>query len=745
MSEQAGAGERSISIRVDLTGADEVARPAVTAYAFGPDGRFVGSADVSDGAGTILLEPRVAAEGVRVYVGPPTSGGAPPQVDTLRELGSVMTSYTGEAFEAVLDPATWKLWLLCDCLVRGRVVKSVTQPDGTVVDRPVCKSRVHIYQVRPWWWILRRIPDRDLLRLKDVILHHLQEATPLPHLPSPPDPAPDVLVGSGDIRTTSFVTRSTFIPRTQTPVAESAQLTTQTTSAPSAIDVSSLSSITEPVELRRYFVDLLPAIQWWLCWWDWLEPWFFYSLTEIAVVDTDDDGYFSTTIYYPCWSETPNLYFKVEQGVGGVWNWVYQPPVRCNTWWEYQCGTLVTLEVTDPSARTCEQGVPVNPPEGIGDWVMPVGIGGLMIRGYGGTDDPTQFGWVRTDGLQEDGLETASPPDPTYGIPFGASLSIRLGYEVTIPDTSVTYYRLSWRERGTGDPWHHLTSPVFRYYEKHLPGHLLPSFPVAQMGPFTEGGNADLFSFRPHNPPGPSPTDPPGTTTNWPAENYFGDIWHGFLDTVTEIPRPPGATGSFGEYEVGLELFDSSGNPVALPSAAVSIIFPDHVDSDGTIEPRLASGADFDGAGTCVFPLRIDNRMCEASIGAPTAGGLYADQCGMLHHGEGQPVGMTFHAWRPGGYANFSFSVVRGLGYGTSASTSGEVIASSRPSGDPSAPWSGSGAGDFSDSFPPADLLGTCPQAAFAANLYVAAKVTNGFGRFTNYDASATIAFALVE
>ena len=42
-------------------------------------------------------------------------------------------------------------------------------------------------------------------------------------------------------------------------------------------------------------------------------------------------------------------------------------------------------------------------------------------------------------------------------------------------------------------------------------------------------------------------------------------------------------------------------------------------------------------------------------------------------------------------------------------------------------------------------LLGTCVQAAFAVNLYTRAEITNGYGLQTQYDRSATIAFALLH
>jgi len=42
-----------------------------------------------------------------------------------------------------------------------------------------------------------------------------------------------------------------------------------------------------------------------------------------------------------------------------------------------------------------------------------------------------------------------------------------------------------------------------------------------------------------------------------------------------------------------------------------------------------------------------------------------------------------------------------------------------------------------------AKLLGPCTVAGFAESIYVAATIQNGWGRQSQYDASATIAFVL--
>ena len=717
-------------------------RPAVAAYAYRLDGRYIGSADVSGGRASIELPARVAPEQARVYVGPPT-GEATPRRESLRAKGVVQARFVDGAHRVAVDPAVWTNWLLCRCLVQGRVVKRVTQPDGTTIDLPVCHTRVHIYDVDRWWWILLRLPDPLVLRIRDDLVAILQGK--IPPVPNPPDPGPFERLAATPamVEMAGAGTAATSAVRDldHGPSVRAAAVAPPATAARldlGPIETAALVRAVDATELRRQLVDLGPKIWWFLCGWPWLEPFYRYSLDELTAVETDDDGYFSTTITYPCFGDHPDLYFQVEQERNGVWNWVYRPWVRCNTWWDYACGTFVTLQVTDPTARTCEQGVPVEPPPGVGTWVMPLAIGGLFVRGHGGTDAPDS-GWVRTDGLAEDGLPAS---DPWHGTPFGTSLAIRLGYEVDIPTAGITYYRLSWRKAGGGG-WNPLSQTVVRYYEKHVPGHLFPSFPAAQMGPFSVGGQGSLFKFRPHLPPPPGAGDPAGTTTNWPAESFFGDIYHGFLDTVGEIPAPLGESASHGDFELGLELFTSAGAPVAF-GAAVEAIFPDHIDADGTIEARLAVPVDFDGM-VCVFPMKVDNRPCVAGIGAPTTGGNTADDCGMLHHGAGIPVGMDFTAWREGGFATFGFGVTRGLGFATLASTSGRVTDTTTASGDALEPWIGSGTGHFVDSFPPLDLLGDCDQAAFAVNLNVYAKVTNGFGRPTDYDRGATIAFALVE
>jgi hypothetical protein len=76
-------------------------------------------------------------------------------------------------------------WPFCFCWVRGRVVR---QSDN----RAVCNARVHICEVDRIPWLITRLPDLELLRLRDDLLEIIRN----PPIPKPrpiPDPDPGPL------------------------------------------------------------------------------------------------------------------------------------------------------------------------------------------------------------------------------------------------------------------------------------------------------------------------------------------------------------------------------------------------------------------------------------------------------------------------------------------------------------------------------------------------------------------------
>jgi hypothetical protein len=139
--------------------------------------------------------------------------------------------------------------------------------------------------------------------------------------------------------------------------------------------------------------------------------------------------------------------------------------------------------------------------------------------------------------------------------------------------------------------------------------------------------------------------------------------------------------------------------------------------------------------------VRIDNAHCQADIQDAniTIGGVteYSGRCGFLHYTDvNQQVHISFIAVQPRNFATFNFSVVKGNGTeNPGISESGYVNSSVGI-------YTLAG-GVYADDVNVSQLLGTCPQAAFAENLYVASLATDGTRRLHEYDAQDTNAFAL--
>ncbi len=143
-----------------------------------------------------------------------------------------------------------------------------------------------------------------------------------------------------------------------------------------------------------------------------------------------------------------------------------------------------------------------------------------------------------------------------------------------------------------------------------------------------------------------------------------------------------------------------------------------------------------DGAGnpiTSTTPITIcvNNQACIATLTAPLVGGSPADACGVLHYGTNKTavVSIGFTASQPANFATFSFSMVRGVtpvALPASPPTSGPVSTAVSP---------------ITDTV--GTLLGACPTAGFAVELYVAATINNGWSRQSQYDAEALLGFVL--
>lgn len=340
-----------------------------------------------------------------------------------------------------------------------------------------------------------------------------------------------------------------------------------------------------------------------------------------------------------------------------------------------------------------------------GVWVMPYGVGGTplnKIKSTGLTDYTDGSGLVMNNA------------------PFGGYLGFRHGYENSLPNAAIKYYR--WLYRRGGGPWQEFTEPVSVHYVRQLGPTV--TFPVYPLGPKTVAGKS-LYEFRPHTPP----PDPPAATS-WPTTDYFGDIYSGFLNSPLLQE---------GQYDIRLEVYGPTGMQVMPGAGSFNFILPLNVLPDGTTTTKPAGTAVV--AGGCEFALYIDNQSCSASIDAPKIGTTaVVDACGFLlyQNKATDQVKIGFQAAHPSGFGVFGFTIIRGTA--TANSASGEVTAAA------AGLYAGNGAGVFSHLFGVVALLGaSCPtKAAFSENLHVYAKATTGWGhRIAGYDADSVRAFAL--
>jgi hypothetical protein len=151
-----------------------------------------------------------------------------------------------------------------------------------------------------------------------------------------------------------------------------------------------------------------------------------------------------------------------------------------------------------------------------------------------------------------------------------------------------------------------------------------------------------------------------------------------------------------------------------------------------TITVEFVNGAGLLVETSTPLVIRVDNNACTATLSVPTLHGTGATpDCGVLQYGtkNADPVTMAFTASHPNNFATFSFSLIKGVNsvaLPASPPTSGPVSSAVSP-------------------FTAAnqDLLGKCTVAGFAEYLYVAATATNGWGRQSQLDASAAVAFVL--
>lgn len=738
-------------------------------YAFSREGELLASAPVRDGAAQLTL-PDAQAKFARLMIaplrpnGPPEKSITPDELDRQRAYQPVWT-FDPRQREYELLPIPewyWKWWFWCSCRVRGRVVRPLSI-DGVLHDMPVCNARVHICEVDRLWWLIPRLPDPIIIRIRDEILKQIEwPPRPIP-IPDPPpfefdprviDPSPVNLAKMNLTAQTSVSSRLEQVALNPQPLPprEAAIMPLRSASrelqsavgeaqtpmtALSPAVQSALQSTSTPI-VRQALLDNLALVRPFICIWDWLWP-YFCVCDEVAVVTTDHTGRFDTAIWYQCLGDHPDLYFWVEYCIGGVWTTVYSPGVCCNTYWDYVCGSDVTLRVTDPRVPWCDDEPPLP-----GKQVAFLTMG----RNY----SPTQI--QRHSAGANEGLTTD-------GRPFGGSLEPHVWFGDGLLGAGITHYRWSYRRLGSSGAWHALDHDVVRHYGEIMADSTLTFRPFL-LGPDPAYAGENVFKLRPPDPP----LNLGAVSSSWapevdPRSNSASAYFLSHL-----LDGGDAITGA-GKYELKLELLRIvAGVPqvVNLTDEGVLLKIPT-VDAPfglGTVPTRQVP-ADLaypfdpmeehvirDGASKIVafrLVLHVDNNPCQADIYDVWVDNPLnlAGPCGFISYGDKHTsqAHISFKAYHRNQFATFSFLVVKGSTGGVAAASAGGLV------GMPQNGFANNAStGVFTKDVPVSALLDangvTCIKAAFGETNYVAALAVDGWGRLDYLDASAMPrAFAL--
>jgi hypothetical protein len=667
--------------------------PKAAAYAFTSGGKLLARQPLGeDGSARLKVPAGREASGVRVVVGPVLAKDEVTLAELLRHGGQeshvrIDPGRAPPAVEISVIPPIWRCWFLRLCFVRGTLLKRSVS-GGVSIDLPVCRATVYIYDVEPFIIIISRLPDDGLERIRHLIL---APRAPVP-LPPPPPPPPDGPFGLIPPAVPASLSRSVAAAAAGAPTTLHAKGEVINLASSALDGLRSLALTASPHEFRQALIANEADLRELFCLYF---PWF-VTTTLVATAETDECGHFSTFFFRGCFdTDAPNLYFTATQRWFFFDIQVYGPtPIWCYTFWNYACGSEVTLYTTHPLAITCP---PCPPIVADPNWVLVMAVGNFPLSRIRGTGQTLQATTNATNLGLTDG-----------GAPFGGLLRMRVEFDNSLRDSlNVRYYQVSFR-RGTAGAFIPLTGEVHRHYTHVIGGNLV--LEVLPLGPKVVNGVPNLFEIPPALPP--------------LGQYSFPDL----LEDLTSAKFPSDALAPAADADqLKLDLFDINGAPVNIAALGIHYVVPTSTDLSGTIQTTDAAPLGLVSGNSFIMTLHVDNNPCAASIAAPTLNGTPAgDDCGVLRYDPQNPgsVTMAYTATHPNGFATYSFGVVRGIH--PVAGAGGPVVP-----------------GTSSITETVTTLLGGCDTAGFSENLYVAALAIDGWGRLSGYDRSDVRAFVL--
>jgi hypothetical protein len=738
-TKQAPQRSLTLEIQASITEArDEL--PAVVSYAFSQGGTLLDLQPL-DKEGRARLTVPVGAEGqqVRIVLGPELGKEALDVGELLRRGGIERHVALRPNTERIapllfeLGPDLWRRWIGRLCVVNGTLLKRVVS-GGVVLNLPVCNAVVDVYEVDPWPILIAELPQSAFDRLRDIV----DGPWPPLRLPIPPRPPEPFLGAALDDPLLSVALNPQPLPPRQLH-AHALQLAGQAALEAGAVEQSRLPArLALPSDLvlaarapraifERAILTHLELLRPLFCW---LFP-FPVRKTRIATVSTDECGHFRALIWRSIVNfDQPDLYFSARQRIWpGFWVTIYAPtPVICHTWWNYVCGSEITLTTSHPLAHACPPCPPVVAPN---NWVLFMAIGNTSVWRIHGANDATRVGSAGFDPARHGLLDGSAP--------WGGSLRPRLEFDSSLRnDLGVNYYRVSYKRSSEDESsWRPSVDAINRHYTHEVAGDLI--LEQYALGPRTVGSNAHLYEIAPALPP----------SGQWSIPNAVLDTQNAVIPTTAVAPGVPfdpngvaSGPDQGGLWQIRIELFDAAGNLVDPDALGIKWRVPETDTLTGTIQTRDAAVLGLVDAilKRMVLTVRVDNNPTFARIDAPAVGGsMAADACGVMHYSaSGQAVAVPFLALQLNRFADYSFYVQRGAVSPPEYSLAGTAAANAAampgaiPPSPPAEPLPTVGS-----------LLDACTLAGFTEQLYVAHTGTDGWSRLAAYDSSAARAFVL--
>jgi hypothetical protein len=640
----------------------------------------------------------------------------------------------GLIFERIPDRLR-EIWWWRRCCIRGQVTNRASV-EGQLETYPVCNAIVHICEVdRIRWWI-ERIDPGLLERLREDLI----ERIPIP-IPEPPRPLPDPPPFRPEIGVALLQNARSDISISRVP-----QISRQSLENPAQLQLlhQQIQRV-DGSQFRGILAEYFPVFFPYFCNFPYLWSWL-YRCDEVAVAETDQNGRFEACIWHQ--GDQPDVYVWVEYPMDDENVTVHRPRVPCATYWDYDCGEDIDIQLSDsripPVCGGILEGTSVAI-RAIGTHISPLHIdqrlaNTIALPGNGNfrTVGLTNYA---TQGLGGYSLQLTNQ----FVRPFTGSIPIYAQFGDGLPASNIHYFQVQYRRTHNAglltliNPsnlnagWKTLESGALnrRYV---LQDGLDFKYEYYNLGPFEVNG-ARVYRIPPLDPqlPGidgqPASSDP---TARWSR-----------YDRVAIARINTNLLDDEGLYEFRIHFLDQNGNLANVNPGFFRV--PNPADANATMAAPDTYIREIGGDAVFQFRMRVDNQRPDLSIfGVSLDGDARAmTDCGFLaYESVSQQVGISFRANHPRGFGLFHFNLERGrrnsfLNHFTLGDARGVVTGSK-------APYALGADGIYRASFSVAALLAGCgDKAAFSEGLTVVGLHTDGTHAGNFFRRSVSNAFAI--